>query len=253
MKRSTQLLILLVAIFCLACNSTEKETDPKAQEIIDASIAVHGGDLYSNSKIEFDFRDKTYGALRKGSDYTYARTSGDSSKFTHDLLINGEFAREVDGKAVDVTDEFKRKYSNSINSVIYFAVLPYGLNDPAVIKEYLGEKEIKGKKYHKIGVSFIEKEGGEDFDDEFVYWINMETNFVDYLAYAYHTDGAGTRFREAYNARVVNGIRFADYINYEGSHQFESVTDYDDRFVNNEMKELSRIELSNIYVGSPDE
>ena len=37
---------------------------------------------------------------------------------------------------------------------------------------------------------------------------------MDYFAYDFETDDSGTRFREAYNARTVGGIRFQDYLNF---------------------------------------
>jgi hypothetical protein len=141
------------------------------------------------------------------------------------------------------------KYTASVNSVLYFALLPYGLNDAAVNKSYLGESTIKAAAYHKIKVTFKQEGGGEDFQDIFIYWVNQQTSTVDYLAYSYaEDDGVGSRFREAYNVRNVNGVRFADYVNYkyEGS-EFE-LADYDMAFEQEELKKLSVIELENVKV-----
>ncbi|MEL7534879.1 MAG: DUF6503 family protein, partial [Bacteroidota bacterium] len=110
-------------------------------------------------------------------------------------------------------------YSNSVNSVLYFIRLPYGLNDPAVNKKYLGEESIKGKKYHKIEVTFEQEGGGKDYDDVFVYWLDQQSHYLDYLAYSYETDGGGLRFRKAFNARTIGGIRFQDYVNYKAELQ----------------------------------
>ena len=59
-------------------------------------------------------------------------------------------------------------YSASVNSVHYFAVLPYGLDGKAVNKTYVNKVDIKGKSYHKIKVTFNEEGGGEDFEDVFM-------------------------------------------------------------------------------------
>ena len=163
------------------------------------------------------------------------------------FLTNDGFTREIDGREVDVPDSMAIKYSNSINSVIYFALLPYGLNDPAVNKRYLGDKNIKGKDYHKIQITFDQEGGGEDFEDIFVYWINVENYTIDYLAYKYSTDGGGMRFREALNERYIEGVRFADYINYKAPKS-GLPADSDDIFLNGKLKELSRIELEDIKV-----
>ncbi len=99
------------------------------------------------------------------------------------------------------------KYTGSVNSVHYCSVLPYGLNDAAVQKKLLEETSINQKPYYKVQISFAEDGGGEDFDDVFIYWIDKKTFKVDYLAYSFHENDGGMRFREATNERFVNGIR----------------------------------------------
>ena len=135
-----------------------------------------------------------------------------------------------------------------MNSVLYFAQLPYGLNAPAAKKALLGKATIKNKNYYEIGVRFSEDGGGTDFEDEFVYWINTETFTVDYLAYSYATDGGGIRFREAYNERFVEGIRFVDYNNYKPESLDVSLTELDGLFEQGALKLLSTIETEAVGV-----
>ncbi len=87
-------------------------------------------------------------------------------------------------------------YSNSVNSVAYFALLPFRLNDAAVNKRYIGTSEIKGEPYFEIEVTFQQKGGGKDHDDVFIYWIHQQHFTMDYLAYSFIVDGGGTRFRK---------------------------------------------------------
>ncbi len=68
---------------------------------------------------------------------------------------------------------------------------------------------------------------------------------MDYLAYSKF----GNRFRAAYNIRVVNGIRFADYVNFKSGALIEpDLEDYDNLYENSELTELSKIELEDIIV-----
>jgi len=140
------------------------------------------------------------------------------------------------------------KYANSVNSVHYFVALPNGLNDPAVQKELLGEVTVKEKQYHKIKVTFDQNGGGDDFDDIYIYWFNKETWKPDYLAYEFHVDGGGMRFREAFNERYVNGIRFVDYNNYKTKDMETSILKIDSLFEAGSLELLSKIELKNIQV-----
>jgi hypothetical protein len=142
------------------------------------------------------------------------------------------------------------KYSNSINSVHYFAYLPYGLNDPAVNKKLLGETQIGDGQYYKVEVTFDKIGGGEDFEDIYIYWINKETFKPDYLAYEFNTDGGGARFRKAFNERIINGIRFVDYYNYKASENI-SVYELEALFKLKKLELLSTIRLEDISV-NPD-
>ena len=145
-------------------------------------------------------------------------------------------------------DSLAGPISEGVNSVHYFAQLPYGLNAPAVIKELLGETNIKEKPYYVIGVTFKQEGGGVDFDDKFVYWVHKETFTVDYLAYSYSTNGGGIRFREAYNPRVLGGIRFVYYNNYKPEGLTTPLKSLAPIFEANKLALLSKIELENISV-----
>jgi len=239
------LLYSILASFLFSCNT--KET-LGAQDIVDLAIDNAGGDMVMNSKIEFDFRDKNYCAIRDDNDFKLERMSVDDSSVTTDILSNSYFMRIKNEEHVQLADSMKLKYSNSVNSVHYFSVLPYGLNDAAAKKKLLGEVDINGRSYHKIEVTFVEEGGGTDHDDTFIYWINADNYDVDYLAYEFHVNGGGMRFREAFNDRVINGIRFVDYKNYKPLDPKARLTDLDSLFVNSKLELLSRIELNNVMV-----
>ena len=78
------------------------------------------------------------------------------------------------------------KFSESVNSVHYFSILPYGLNDRAVQKKLLGEVKIKGDNYYKIEITFSKENGGVDYDDIFIYWIKKENFKIGFVAYKYN-------------------------------------------------------------------
>lgn len=242
--------LILLFFFIIAIMISSCSTEPKtAQEVIDRSIEAYGGDRVFSSDIEFDFRDKHYRSYNDQGLMSYERMfEDDSLGNVHDVMNNDGFARTVNGELVTLDEEWTGKYSRSVNSVVYFFRIPFNLNDPAVRKKLLGESEIEGKKYYKVHVSFSEEGGGDDFDDSFIYWFNMETFLIDYLAYSYSTDGGGKRFRETINKRAVNGLQVVDYINYEPNDLTVPIEDYETYFIEGGLKELSRIENVNISV-----
>lgn len=250
MFRSFLILFVLVSVF--NCKQKEKESNKaeSAEAIVEKSIEVAGGDKIDHSEITFDFRDTHFKAIHDNGKFQLERYFKDSITEIRDVLSNSGFERFEDGAKVQLADSIAEKYSASVNSVHYFSVLPYGLDGKAVHKKYLGTKEINGKEYHKIKITFSEDGGGDDFDDEFIYWIETNSFTVDYLGYSYkEEDGRDFRFREAYNIRDINGVRFADYNNYNPKKSSEvELENLDDLFSADKLELLSKIELKNIEV-----
>ncbi len=236
-------LIFLFFILLIACSS---KTDP--QGIVDKAIETAGGKKFLNSTISFDFRGRHYVTRRDGGTFSHERIFKDSLNTIHDFLTNEGFQRETNGERTEVPDSMAAKYARSVNSTIYFALLPYGLNDPAVQKKFLNQTTFEDQPYFTIEVTFKKEDGGEDFNDVFLYWIHEKNFTVDYLAYLYYTDGGGLRFRKAYNPRKVNGILFQDYINYEPKDDSVTIDKIESAYKENLLQELSRIEISNITV-----
>lgn len=205
--------IIILLLLFNSCN--EKKKVLSAQQIIDKTIENAGGSKYDNANINFTFRDTKYSSKRQYGNFELTRSITDSLGTLKDVLNNNGFQRFQNENKVDLPDSTAAKYSNSINSVHYFVLLPYGLNSDAVIKESVGEAEIKSKKYYEIKVTFKQEGGGTDHDDIYMYWINQDDFTVDYFAYKFYTGKGGIRFREAYNPRTIGGLRFVDYRNYK--------------------------------------
>lgn len=227
----------------------EGSGDPESIAVIAKAIEAHGGKRLEKHDIEFRFRDRTYKSIRNGGKFRYERIFTDTSGYlVRDVLTNDSFTRYINGEVADITDERKKAFSNSVNSVIYFALLPYFLGDPAVQSAYIGVSTIRGEPYHKIGITFRQEGGGKDFEDEFIYWFHRDRFTMDYMAYNYLTDGGGSRFRKAYNVREIGGIRFADYVNYKHQEETMYIMNFDTLFETGQLDSLSVIETEDIIV-----
>lgn len=228
MKKSILTLCVLATVV-ISCNSKKGNQDDnlkndtiatvkpltKADSIISKAIESHGGDLYKTADYTFEFRGKKYRFHNKGTDYTYSTEIQKGDSLIQDVMTSEKFERAINGQKQKLSPADASKYGESLNSVIYFATLPYKLQDASVTKTFVEEATIKGKRYDLIKVTFGQDGGGKDFDDEYMYWINKDTRKVDYLAYSYHVNDGGVRFRAAFNPRVINGVTFQDYVNYE--------------------------------------
>jgi hypothetical protein len=238
--------LLLLVLF--SCNEEEKPLS--AAKIIDKAIENAGGGKYARSEITFDFRDRSYKSTRNCGMYSLERFYKDSlGNNIRDVLDNSGFSRYRNGSLLHLPDSMENKYKNSVNSVHYFVQLPYGLGSPAVNKKLLGQDSIRGKNYHEIKVTFDERGGGEDHQDVYVYWVETENFTVDYLAYSYHVEDGGIRFREAFNPRKINGIRFVDYRNFAPENLDVKLSELDSLFTAGKLKLFSTIETENIEVG----
>ncbi len=221
-------------------------TTEAEQWILDA-IEAHGGALYSSAHYQFKFRGKTYEFQNDGSDYNYhlieQKENGEEWKHT---LSNGAFSLTVNSDIIELSDKKENSYKEALNSVIYFATLPSKLSDEAVIADNKGETLINDTSYQLIAVQFEKENGGKDFKDMYLYWINQSTKKIDYLAYSFHDkEESGSRFRKAYNRRVVDGITFQDYINYKGEPGID-LYQLAKLYERGELEELSRIETENV-------
>lgn len=236
--------IVYLLLFLAACSGK-----PDGQDIIDKTIAVHGGENYNNVHIQFHFRDKLYTILRNEGLYEYSRRYRSTDSVILDKMDNNGFLRKINGNITTVSPEDSANYSASVNSVVYFALLPYALNDAAAIKKYLGKDTIGGQPYYEIKVTFKEEGGGKDNEDEYVYWINQQNYTMDYLAYTFHVEGGGTRFRKAVNPREINGIRFADYLNYKGPMPGKvPLSEFDRLFQQGKLEKVSEIRMEDLQV-----
>jgi hypothetical protein len=234
--------LLSFTFFGISCDSRTE-----AEKIVDAAIDAYGGALYETSAITFDFRGTHYSIFKSPTAFEYSREFTDSTGQVVDVLNNAGFTRKVNGVLIDtLTEERIGAFSRSVNSVAYFAFLPYGLNDAAAIKTYLGKTTIKGKEYHQVKVTFQAEGGGDHFEDEFLYWFGVDDSQMDYMAYSYHTDGGGVRMRDVRATREVGGIRFQDYNNLKAARKETPLDSMRVLYETGALVKLSEINLENI-------
>ncbi|MDZ7935319.1 MAG: DUF6503 family protein [Emticicia sp.] len=235
------IVILIFALGFIAC----KDKTDKAREIVDKSIEAHGGKSYEKFTTEFDFRKFHIKLMQNEGKFQYERISKDSANNeVWDILNNEGFLRIINGNQVTLSEKDITKYTNAVNSVAYFVLLPHKLKDKAVNLEYLGETEIDKQKYDKVKVWFDKEGGGKDFEDVYCYWFNQKTHLVDYLAYA----NGGPRFRRVKNRKTVGGIVFQDYENFAITDTTIQAQEYDKAFIAGKDSLLSLIEQKNIAV-----
>ncbi len=250
-KYTQSILIFGLGMICIkACQKAQ--TVDQAQKIVDQAIKAHGGKIFDQANVEFKFRDRYYKSSRMNGKYRYERFWDSLGIIIHDELSNSGFIRHV-GETMVILDSKKiDSYTSSINGVMYFFGIPFNLNDPGVIKEYLGEVTLMAQRYDKIKISFeADPTNRLIHDDTYVYWINKDSHTIDYLGYDYtEPDDKGTRFRQAINARMVSGLRVQDYVNFKPINDSIALApeDLDQAWIGHQLVELSKIINENVKV-----
>ena len=256
---STAVLALTLALSIASCAAEEPPAAPGAAvpvtEIPAAEVPIrraierHGMDVFDSAYVAFTFRDRDYSISRQGGSFAYTRTFSDSSdRQIEDVLTNAGLTRTVDDQGQVLSDSVRLAYSESVNSVRYFFMLPYGLLDPAAKFELLDEATIGASVYDRVRVTFREEGGGVDSDDVYHYFFNRESGLLDYLAYSFRVNDGGIRFREAINRREVGSVLVQDYNNYGTDGDDRDLSDIDRRFANGDLPLLSVIENTDIAI-----
>ncbi|WP_397298874.1 DUF6503 family protein [Nonlabens ulvanivorans] len=245
MKKNLLIFLSIIALFLQSCY---EEPSITADHIIDKAITAHGSNLLEQSVMEFNFRGVEYKSMRDNGIYEFTRSDSTDSTTVVDLLANQTKLRTINGVHQQVVDSLMNSYASSLNSVIYFAQLPYSLDGAAVYREFLGEKTIKNQSYYKVKITFDPKGGGEDYEDEFIYWIHQDNFLIDYLAYSYCEEDCGYRFRESVNRRKKNGIIVQDYNNYKELIQDPNLSHMDQLFIDGKLELLSEINIDDVVI-----
>lgn len=250
MKSSSIIISILLSFLLIGCKTTQQHPiveTTKADKILAQTIEAHGGKRYDSAHYQFMFRHKIYQFKNSADGYRYTLTQIKDGATIVDVLTNNQLSRTIDGKSITLSNKQASGYGESVNSVIYFATLPHKLQDPAVNSSYKGEIKIKNQNYDILEITFNKIGGGKDHDDVFHYWINQETQLIDYLAYNYQVNGGGVRFRSAYNSRNIGGIVFQDYENYKAPVG-TPLAELPVLFEQGALKKLSLIETEDVKV-----
>ncbi|CAH1000510.1 hypothetical protein LEM8419_01663 [Neolewinella maritima] len=238
--------LALLGLLC-TCGPAPADAEQEvvtAEGLIDRAIQAHGMERWDSLvSARFVFRERTYSVDNRQGRFAYTRTFLDSSGLTvRDTLSNDGLIRDQAGIRIPLSTKDSAAYAGSVNSVRYFFMLPYGLQDPAVRATLLDTVTIDDGLYHRVEVRFDEEGGGDGFDDVYHYFFRDDTGELDYLAYTFSDDDGGLRFRKAINKRRVGGVLVQDYINYGVDGQDDrAIDDVDERYRRGELPELSQI------------
>lgn len=233
--RAAALLALLLAA-CATPDPAGPTGEADAVRLVRAAQAAHGTDRLDGRTVHFTFRGTPFTVRRDGGQFRYTRTvTDDAGREVVQTVSNDGVTQTVGGVATPfASDTEQRAAETAVNSVVYFALLPASLTDPAVRVRTLGRDTLGGQPLDAVEVTFAPDGGGRDWDDRYVYWLHPTRRTVDALAYTYaETSGdtaraaTGHRLRIVTGVQTVGGVRFQDYVNLSAD-SLASLEDYPD-------------------------
>ncbi|MEX2527520.1 MAG: DUF6503 family protein [Gemmatimonadota bacterium] len=253
--------LLATVLFLAGCQPSGSEPDgaprpeeTRAREVIAEAIQAHGGDIFESGTFRFHFRGADFRVIREDGYFYQERVREVEGATITEAMTNSGTFRWVNGASVELGPDAERSLETAVNSVVYFAFLPYRLEDPAARPLHLGERELEGTSYDLVEVTFHQEGGGRDHDDRFLYWFHGADRTLDFLAYYYHTGESGSRFRKAIQRRTVDGMVVQDYENYSGEMQGEGLgmqelERYDDLYREGALELVSEVILEGVAKG----
>ncbi len=237
----------------VAADTSTANQKVEALDIVDRSIAHHGGELFEDSQVELTVRSKSgsfdIATTIRGDQFDHRITATADGETKVHRQTNDLLSVSIDGAEQNLSERERTNALSYVNQRLYFLFLPYKLNDPGTYKEDLGLEEGWGDKaLHKVRVSF-EAGSSAGASSEYMYWFDPETAELVQFAYDY-SNGTGLRFRKLFNQRRMGGLMFYDAQNYGKNTPLGglSVNLVTPEYAAAELPLISTIQLENVRV-----
>jgi len=222
--------------------------------VVDRALEFHGGALYTASRTRLTISSRSgsfdLAVARDGSEFDYTVEDQRDGSPRTTRITNDSVERRVGDASLDLPEDELQRVRDFVSARVYFPFLPYGLNDPDVLKHDQGLESWGGRELHRVKVTFAPG-SSTDASDEYAYWFDPESGRLEQYAYSFGSgsESGGLRFRTLSNYRRVEGLLFFDASNLgvDGSGDF-AIDDVTPDYVAERMKPVSEVKLSNLSV-----
>ena len=162
-------------------------SDPMAVAVAEATLAAMGGQAAWDGthflRFTFAGRRTHYWDKWTGRHRLEGKTKENESYVVLDNVNTRQGTAYIDGKPV-AGDKGAKMVEGSYGAWIndtYWLLMPYKLKDPGVNLSYAGQKQIDGKNYDEISLTFGPV--GMTPGDHYWAWFNRDTHLMDRWAY----------------------------------------------------------------------
>ena len=196
------LVLLTLTGGCYAVNGKPLTNAEQADQLAHGVMLASGANAWPNARsVAFDF------VVYDGKDLKVRRHHLWNIKEGTDTVSSGDKTLKVDlvkpnMDDAEQTDAFKAWTNDS-----YWLLAPLKLFDGGVTRKYLGRREVAGKNYEVLGLSF--KGVGMTPGDQYNMYIDPYTSLVSYWDYMPNADTTMQATWEKY--RHVDGLKLATF------------------------------------------
>ena len=210
------LLFLLAFVFVLhSCKQDVAVVQLDGKTLLNKAIEAHGGDLFKQSTVAFELNNYEFQFTRDGYNYDYSMTRANDTLIATMRAFNGGMEYTENGAVSTQGARMDNIVRNRVNSVAYEFYIPYDFTTNDVVQTYLGDEFMRGRKYHKVKITFKTPEGGTPDLRAFVLWIDAETFEIDFVAKENDSASGRKQFSAAAYKRRVGGMLFSDFEIYQ--------------------------------------
>lgn len=231
------IILTVTLLFLAACNQSAPKTETPVveqkafPEFFQKVLDAHGGLETWNKMNTLKF---TSTRSTPATNYSI-----DLKSRKEIIEVKGKYTLGNDGETVWVSparDSFPGKNPRFMkNLVFYFVAIPFVLTDEGVVLADLGSKEVNGREYNVIKVTF-EEGVGDASEDQYVLYVNPNTNKIDFINYSvtYFDKTKATQYNALkYEWRNVNGLLFPEkYVGYKWENEQLGEVRYESPFEN---------------------
>ncbi|RMA58611.1 DUF6503 family protein [Ulvibacter antarcticus] len=184
--------VLLLSVVLISCKNEKKESEETVEVIKTVSETIQKKEYPNNIAAVF----QAHGGIDTWNHMNNLcfEMEVDKGEETHSVSLKNRKAKieakdwtiGYDGKDVwllnNKPDAYKGKARFYHNLMFYFYAMPFVLGDDGIIYTQLEDTELKGKSYKAVKVGY-EHGIGDSPDDEYIIYLNPESNTMEWLGY----------------------------------------------------------------------
>lgn len=215
MKRLFAIILLGLLFTSCAQDAKDNKDNTDAKAILLKALKAHGEALHNAATVTFSLNNYDFVLNREGYNYRYEMSrQTDTAKHTA-VTFNGGFEYLVDGVQSSQGPRMDNIVKNRVNAVAFDFYLPYELTGNDAIHTYKGQEIVRGKKYHKVEVTFKQIDPEQPDNRIFLLWIETNNYEIDFIGKQDGDRSTRKQFAAAANKRRLNGMLITDFETYQ--------------------------------------